>query len=113
MIEDALLAFDAKSCWVERSTWDGEAKELVKVVIIDDDSLTGDLETRIRWIFSTFGQIPVVLTLGFPRKDEIDALKEMGVGAVVSKPFKLGDLKQAILQATGHLQPSNSANAKS
>lgn len=113
MIEDALSAFNAKSCWVERSTWDGEAKELVKVVIVDDDSLTGDLETRIRWIISTFGQVPVVLTLGFPRKDEVESLQAMGVGAVVSKPFKLGDLKQAILQATQHRQHSPSANTKS
>lgn len=100
MIEDALSAFGARSCWVERATWDGEAKDLVKAVIIDDDSLTGDLETRIRWIFSTFGQVPLVLVLGFPRKDEVDSLKAMGVGAVVSKPFKLGDLKHAILKAT-------------
>lgn len=100
MIEDALSAFGAKSSWVERATWDGEAKTLVKAVIVDDDSLTGDLETRIRWIFSIFGQVPLVLTLGFPRKDEVDALKQLGVGAIVSKPFKLGDLKESILAAT-------------
>lgn len=104
MIEDALSAFGVKSSWVERSTWDGQAKSLVKAVIIDDESLTGDLETRIRWIFSTFGQIPLILTLSFPRKDEVDSLKQLGAGAIVSKPFKLGDLKQAILQATNEFE---------
>jgi CheY-like chemotaxis protein len=106
MIEDALTAFGAQCSWVERATWDGTAKSLVKAVVLDDDSMTSDLETRVKWVLSTFGQVPLVLTLGFPRKDEIEALKELGVKAVVSKPFKLGDLKQALMLATNSTKVS-------
>lgn len=100
MIEDALDAFGVKCCWIERTTWDGEAKSLVQAIVLDDDSLTSNLENRIRWIYSLFGHVPLVLTLGFPRQSDLDALKKLGVGAIVSKPFKLGDLKQALLAAS-------------
>ena len=71
------------------------------MIILDDDSLSSNLENRIRWLFSTLGQRPLVLTLSFPRADEVQDLTKMGVGAIISKPFKLVELKQAILKASG------------
>lgn len=101
MISDSLSAFGIQTCWIERTTWDGEAKSLINLIILDDDSLSSNLENRIRWLFSTLGQRPLVLTLSFPRADEVQDLTKMGVGAIISKPFKLVDLKQAILKASG------------
>lgn len=105
MLSDALQSMGIKTCWIERCTWDGEARDLVKAIVLDDDSMTSNLGNRIRWVFSLFGRRPLVLTLGFPRKDEVDALKELGVSVVVSKPFKLDGLKQALMQATKSCSP--------
>ena len=101
MIADSLSAFGIQTCWIERTIWDGEAKSLINVVILDDDSISSNLENRINWLFSTLGQRPLVLTLSFPRADEVETLKKLGAGAIVSKPFTLAELRQAILVASG------------
>ena len=101
MIADSLSAFGIQTCWIERTTWDGEAKSLINLVILDDDSVSSNLENRINWLFSTLGQRPLVLTLSFPRADEVEKLKKLGAGAIVSKPFTLAEIRQAILDASG------------
>ena len=110
MIADSLSAFGIQTCWIERTTWDGEAKSLINLVILDDDSISSNLENRINWIFTTLGQRPIALTLSFPRADEVEALKKLGVGAIVSKPFTLAELRHGILVASGAGEKVNVAS---
>ena len=56
------------------------------------------------------GQRPIVLTLSFPRADEVEALKKLGVGAIVSKPFTLAELRHGILVASGAGEKVNVAS---
>ena len=97
-ISSAINSFGWKTRWVERSSLSSLAGA-VNAVCIDADSLDENLERRITWLKERVFDVPMVLTLNFPRKNEVSDLRNMGVSHVVSKPFELNDLRIAISQS--------------
>ena len=96
MYADAVKCFGWKSRWVERGAWGGSRASLLSAVVIDADSWSGALSNRVNWLRTEFPRVPMVLTLNYPRENELDEISQSGISAVVSKPFELEDLRQAI-----------------
>ena len=86
---------DGKPKWVERSTWINLAAS-VSVMLIDADSLDQTMERRIEWLKKQVRHVPMIALLNFPRQEEIKALEQLGIAAVVSKPFEINDLRTAL-----------------
>lgn len=119
MMAEAVAALGGSSIWLERSSWQAESTDAVTAVIVDSDSMTEDLSLRIQLAQSLVGSRPVICALGFPRKDEVAALRQRhGAIPVISKPFELNQLYHSIRQATGvelsrvPIAPEKPANAK-
>lgn len=122
----AIQSFGWKTRWVERTNLPSLAGA-INAVCIDANSLDENLERRINWLKEQVLDAPLVLTLNFPRKDEVSRLRGMGVSHLVSKPFELNDLRAAISQSVeavgesthsvpspkGSLNPQNPALGKS
>jgi hypothetical protein len=76
--------------------------EEIAAVCVDGDSLTANFEKRLSLVRSFCGTTPLVCVLGFPRKHEVNELKQRwGVRAVLSRPFELAQLHWALREATG------------
>ncbi|MEM7782755.1 MAG: response regulator [Planctomycetota bacterium] len=96
MLADAFGEAGWKSRWVERTMWDGQASSLLSVLCVDANGWTFELQQRLKWLRSEFPGLPVVLLLNFPRSEEKEEIISHGVSEVVSKPFELETLHQAI-----------------
>lgn len=96
-----------KTRWVERTDTSNLAGA-INALCIDANSLDDRLEKRIAWLKERVFDVPLVLSLNFPRKNEVFKLDNLGVSHVVSKPFELNDLRNAILES---LQGSSQAKS--
>ncbi|MEM7456885.1 MAG: hypothetical protein AAF456_21250 [Planctomycetota bacterium] len=115
MLKDALQTIGWQSKWIERNRWDSSSASLLRAICVDGRSKTTDLERRLSWLQSNFNGVPVVLVMSFPRIEEVRSAGKYDVGAVVSKPFNLDDLRAAIdgLLNTGNDTPTLSAHFSS
>lgn len=93
MLADAIDSIGYSSRWFEHEGID-EANAVA--MLIDGNSLTERLKQRIFEISVEISSVPKMLTLNFPRRDEVDLAQRMGIDEVISKPFDLSDLQQAI-----------------
>lgn len=94
----AIQSFGWKTRWVERTNLPSLAGAINAVCIVAN-SLDDNLERRINWLKEQVLDAPLVVSLNFPRKDEVLRLRNMGVAHVISKPFELNDLRVAISQS--------------
>lgn len=102
MLADAITALGGETVWLEQMTWNAEPLEGIAAVCVDGDSLTANFEKRLGLVRSFCESTPLVCVLGFPRKQEVQELKQRwGVRAVLSRPFELAQLHWALREATG------------
>lgn len=94
----AVQSFGWKTRWVERTNLPNLAGA-INAVCIDANSLDDNLERRVAWLKEQVFDVPIVLSLNFPRNHEVAQLRGAGVSRVVSKPFELNDLRVAIVQS--------------
>ncbi len=94
----AIQSFGWKTRWVERTNLPG-LEGAINAICVDGNSLDDNLERRISWLKEQVLDVPMVLSLNFPRQSEVSKLRNMGVSQVVSKPFELNDLYVAIGQS--------------
>ena len=100
MIADALHFFETKPFWIERRQRQDSAIEQPPLIVVDGDSWSLELETRIDWLRNDLKiDSPIVQLLNFPRRSDLPALHAAGITEVVSKPFQLSDLALAIKRA--------------
>ncbi len=102
MLDDGLRAFDLDSVWLEQSVWNGMEPEPLDAICIDCDSHNENLAQRLTLINQEYSNVPKLLVMNFPRKDEVETVKrQFGIAAVVSKPFSVSQLGHALSAATG------------
>jgi len=94
----AIQSFGWKTRWVERTDL-SSLEGAVNAICIDANSLDDSLERRILWLKDQVFDVPMVLSLNFPRNNEVSKLRSTGVSHVISKPFELNDLRVAICQS--------------
>ncbi len=80
-------------------TTDRSNREL-EAIVIDGSSLTVEMEERIAFLKTQFEEVSQILVLNFPRRHEIEAARNLGIDEMISKPFLLSDLGQAIARTT-------------
>lgn len=107
MIDDAIKSLGWKSRWVERFMWDGETTKMISAVCVEADGWSVSLQNRIKWLRTEIPNTPLVLLLNYPRKSELEEIRNSGVSEVVSKPFELDELKSAIVRAVENRSRSN------
>lgn len=101
MLEDALASNGSHTIWLESvEARDTELFSLT-AICIEGNSLSEQVCIRIEQHQTTFPGTPIILILNFPRQCDVEAAQRLGVRAVVSKPFQLADLQQAIERSAG------------
>ncbi len=98
VLSEAVKTFGWQTRWVERSSLASLAGA-VNVICIDANALDEHLERRVAWLKEKVFEVPLVLTLNFPRHHEVADLQNMGITHVISKPFELNDLRVTIATA--------------
>jgi CheY-like chemotaxis protein len=102
MLADASKHFGFTSSWVEQQQWNADLGDNIAAVCMDADSWNSNVASRVDWLRDDLEiTAPIVLVLNFPRKSDIEEALEAGVTEIVSKPFQLDDLGQAIQRAIG------------
>lgn len=96
-LEEPLRALGASPVWIEQATWRACEPQEIAAVCLDSDGIGELLYGRVELAREIIPTAPLILTLNFPRKDELNDLRaELNVKAVVSKPFDLHALWQAL-----------------
>ncbi len=96
-LEEPLRALGATPIWLEQATWRASEPQEVAAICLDSDGVGELLHGRVELAREIIPTAPLILTLNFPRKDELHDLRaELNVKAVVSKPFDLHSLWQAL-----------------
>ena len=98
VLADALKSFGWQPRWIERSNWINMAASL-DAICIDAGSQPDKTAQRLQgfqWLKEKAANIPMVLTMNFPRHQDVAELEKIGVTRIVSKPFELADLRVAI-----------------
>ncbi len=98
MLRDAVVALGWTALWLERVIETGGTPDsrMPDVNMVAGQSLSVDLKERIDSLETKFPQTPKILVLNFPRTHEEEEARDMGVCAIVSKPYELQDLQAAI-----------------
>ena len=94
-LEQAIVALGGKPKWVERTSTINLSASAT-AICIDADSADDALERRIQWVKDQVAHVPLIVLMNFPRRQEIQQLENLGVASVISKPFELTDLQNAI-----------------
>lgn len=96
-LEEPLRALGATPIWLEQATWRASEPQEVAAICLDSDGVGELLHGRVELAREIIPTAPLILTLNFPRKDELHDLRaELNVKAVISKPFDLHSLWQAL-----------------
>ena len=96
-LEEPLRALGATPVWLEQSTWRACDPQEIAAICLDSDGVGELLYGRVELAREIVPTAPLILTLNFPRKEELHELRaELNVKAVVSKPFDLHMLWQAL-----------------
>jgi len=100
MVADALQFFETKHFWIEHCQRNGTPIKQPSLIVVDGDSWSPELTTRIDWLRHDIKiDSPIVQLLNFPRRSDLSAQHTAGITEVVSKPFQLSDLALAIERA--------------
>jgi hypothetical protein len=96
-LEEPLRALGATPIWLEQATWRACDPQEIAAVCLDSDGVGELLYGRVELAREIVPTAPLILTLNFPRKEELSELRsELNVKAVLSKPFDLHMLWQAL-----------------
>ena len=96
-LEEPLRALGANSVWIEQATWRATEPQEISAICLDSDGVGELLYGRVELAREIIPTAPLILTLNFPRKDELNDLRaELNIKAIVSKPFDLHTLWQAL-----------------
>lgn len=96
-LEEPLRALGATPVWLEQATWRASDPQEIAAICLDSDGVGELLYGRVELAREIVPTAPLILTLNFPRKEELNELRsELNVKAVVSKPFDLHMLWQAL-----------------
>ena len=99
MVADAVNHFGWTSCWIERAAWNAETSSAIDAIVIEADSWSAELASRVKWVRRQVGDCPIVLITNYPRQNNLEEIKAAGISEVVSKPFELNALKTAVVSA--------------
>jgi hypothetical protein len=87
--------------WIERNIEEFAGLNGFSAICVDGDSLTHQLEKRLRVLINQFPDVPLLILMNFPRRDEVEKLAKLfGVTAVLSKPFDMSQLAHALATVT-------------
>lgn len=103
-LSHGVTAIGGKAKWVEHTSWINLLAS-IEIICIDANSLDASLKRRVRWLKSQTVHVPMIAILNFPRTQEIEELKRLGVSAILSKPFELSDFCTVILSVVGASEP--------
>jgi hypothetical protein len=96
-LEEPLRALGVTPVWLEQATWRAGEPQEIMAVCLDSDGVGELLYGRVELAREIVPTAPLILTLNFPRKEELNELRaELNVKAVLSKPFDLNTLWQAL-----------------
>ncbi|MEL7500520.1 MAG: hypothetical protein AAFN77_23210 [Planctomycetota bacterium] len=101
MVADAANCFDYLSEWIEYLSWEARRPENPSLICIDADSWSPECEKRVKALRDDYAGVPILLLLNYPRSEELAEARHYGIEQIVSKPFRLGDLKIAIESSLG------------
>lgn len=93
-LADAVGACGLKSAWQRASLL--QLSAATTGVLVDGESLTEAMEQMIVATVDAAAGRPVVLMLDFPRWQEVERARQLGVTGVLSKPYLLGDLRSIL-----------------
>lgn len=99
MLREAFEHTGHRTIWIEQMDLRNGEPSTPTVVLIEGNSLTLEMENRMRTVRLQFRQSPMILILNFPRSHEFDRARKLGVAGIVSKPFELGNLYSAVRRA--------------
>lgn len=99
MLSDTFKAMGWQPFWMLQQDWDGRQIDPPDVICADALSLTPNLVDNVTDLKERFPTSPLIVMLNFPRQDEVEELRRMGVSEVVSKPFEHVDLQLAVSKA--------------
>ena len=94
-LADAVGACGLKSTWHRASV--SQLSAATTGVLVGGESLTEAMEQMIVATVDASAGRPVVLMLDFPRWQEVDRARQLGVTGVLSKPYLLGDLRSILV----------------
>ena len=97
---EAITSIGGKPKWVERTSRINLSASAT-MICIDADSADETLQRRVQWVRDQVSHVPLVVLMNFPRRQEIEQLRQSGVTTVISKPFELGALQRAIETTIG------------
>lgn len=94
-ISHGVNAVGGKAKWVEHTSWINLSAS-VEIICVDANSFDAALKRRVRWLKNQASHVPMIALLNFPRREEIEELKRLGISAVISKPFELSDFRTVV-----------------
>ncbi|MEE2827024.1 MAG: hypothetical protein VYE64_10395 [Planctomycetota bacterium] len=99
MLAAALVGIGCQSIWMSEQEHGPPLVGRLDLICIDALSLTDPLLDKVADLRERFADIPLIVLLNFPRRDDVANLRQLGVSQVVAKPFRHGDLHWAVDQA--------------
>ncbi len=99
MFRDTFDSMGWQSFWMLQQDSDEMPFDPPDVICMDGLSLTPILEEKVHELKELFPNVPLVVMLNFPRRNEIERLCQIGVTEVVGKPFEHVDLQLAVNNA--------------
>lgn len=99
MLRDAFERTGQRTIWIDHPDSGNGRPTTPTVLLIEGNSLSAELEKRIRILHAQFRHSPLILILNFPRSHEFELARKLGVAAIVSKPYELGNLYSAVQRA--------------
>ena len=111
-IRDLLNLYSCEVSWIE-SDKEKAKSEQFDAVCVDIERGIEQQKNSISVLKSLFHNIPTVVLLGFPRKQDVDGLAAFGITQIVSKPFTADELVMSLIQACSEQSvPENSVVPK-
>jgi len=99
MLADAFRGIGCQPVRIPDATERGPLADGCDLACIDALSLTPRLVEKVLHMKEHLSTMPLVVLLNFPRRDEVEELRRIGVSEVVSKPFQQVDLQWAVDRA--------------
>ena len=87
---DACQACGYHGLWLKQQT--GASASGLDVVLWDLRDRELEDTTLVAGKKSALGDIPVIAIIGFPRPDDFEKARELGLAALISKPLEINDL---------------------
>lgn len=103
-ISDMLGIYQSASVWAQTQQPSSSVVD-VDVICVDANGMSSDLTDRISKLKSEFDSLPILVTLNFPRKQDLASLEALGVQEVVSKPYTHNEFLMSLIRALDESGP--------